>query len=157
MLLMRAKSANRAFLTVTRYSMTPDTIFIPNRTLSSGGYLMTSPFDPKQLEAQARAFSDKVFSGLHDVFGQQRQTTNETTGHAQNSSIGKHLDAMRDEVKSALDSQMVSFLQKMNVVTREDYELQQAMMQQTLARVEELEQTISALQAELASINKPNH
>lgn len=120
---------------------------------------MTSPFDPKQIEAQARAFSDKVFSGLNGVFGQQRYSADDTTGHAQGNSagIGDHLDAMRDEVKSALDAQMVSFLQKMNVVTREDYELQQAMMQQTLARVEELERTISALQAELASLDKPNH
>lgn len=126
---------------------------------------MTSPFDPKQIEAQARAFSDKVFSGLNEVFGQQRYSANDATGNAQGNSagntqssgIGDHLDAMRDEVKSALDAQMVSFLQKMNVVTREDYELQQAMMQQTLARVEELERTISALQAELASLDKPNH
>lgn len=123
---------------------------------------MTSPFDPKQIEAQARAFSDKVFSGLNDLLGQPHHSAHNnpddtnTQNHNKGSQIGGQLDAMRDEVKSALDAQMIAFLQKMNVVTREDYELQQAMMQQTLARVAELERTISALQTELDALTSSN-
>lgn len=133
---------------------------------------MRNKFDPSQLEREARAMSEKVFSGLSQVFAsaaeKQKSTysdeestdhtasgstsANDTEADTSTQGFGAQLETAKAEAKAALDQQILSFMQKMNVVTQEDYELQRAMLEQAMHQIDALEKQIADLNTSLEAL-----
>ncbi len=105
---------------------------------------MNNPFDPKEIEARAKAFSDKVIHGVTDTL-EKAGLAGDSSGSS--NQFSNQLDGIQQEIKNNLEAQFTAFLQKMDVVTREDYELQRAMLTQALHRIETLEKAIDEITA----------
>jgi BMFP domain-containing protein YqiC len=108
------------------------------------GLCMNNPFDPKEIEARAKAFSDKVIHGVTDTL-EKAGLAGDSSGSS--NQFSNQLDGIQQEIKNNLEAQFTAFLQKMDVVTREDYELQRAMLTQALHRIETLEKAIDEITA----------
>ena len=69
--------------------------------------------------------------------------------------IPEPLRSMQEDMEKNMRSILESGLQKMNLVTREEFDIQTAVLQRTRERLEALEQKVSALEQSLVATNKP--
>ena len=64
-------------------------------------------------------------------------------------SLPPGVEQLRTDAEKNLRAALESLLSKMNLVNREEFEVQQAVLQRTRAKLEQLELTISALENKL--------
>ena len=62
------------------------------------------------------------------------------------SNLPKGLRALQDDLQHNLHSGMETMLGKLNLVTREEFDIQQAVLMRTRAKVETLEKQVSELE-----------
>jgi len=63
-------------------------------------------------------------------------------------------DQLREEMQRSVQLVLQSTLSKLDLVTREEFETQQQVLQKTRAKAEQLEQSVNELLAELESLKK---
>ncbi|TQV62133.1 MAG: accessory factor UbiK family protein [Halothiobacillaceae bacterium] len=78
-------------------------------------------FDPKQLDELARKIGESIPAGLSDL---------------------------RDDIEKTARLGLQQMIERMELVTREEFEVQQAVLERTRARLEALEHRVAALEAE---------
>ena len=62
--------------------------------------------------------------------------------------IPENLRAAGQDIEQHLRTALGAGLERMNLVTREEFEVQQAVLQRTRARLEALEKTLAAMESE---------
>ncbi|CAA6804786.1 MAG: Unknown protein [uncultured Thiotrichaceae bacterium] len=70
--------------------------------------------------------------------------------------IPEPLRTMQDDMEKNMRGVLESGLQKMNLVTREEFDIQTAVLQRTREKLEALEKQVAALESSvLSEVNKP--